>query len=276
MSCDTSSAAIIETSQAGQQFDIDGPESKSSLNGTLPTYEEWLAEIDREVDDMKVDKVELLEKIMEGYERFNGSENTEILWRVARNLFRLGCLASAKGQKEEEKKYFMEAEKYIKKALDKDAEKPIHHAFAAYISGKLSYFVGQKERIQRGNEVYHHLEEAIRLGANDAGVYLAFGRLCIEVAKLTWIERKLASIIFSKPPEVTYQDALDKFTEADELEPDTKVIHFWMAKAHIAMKNYDKAIRALDTAAKCNPKREEDLTIEEELASLQEKYASYR
>lgn len=234
--------SIIEASQVDQHPDVDNPnasnKSESSPDETLPTYEEWLAEIDREVDDINVDKAELLTKIMQGYDRFNGSDNSEILWRLARNLYRLACLASVKGHKEEEKNFFIEAEKYIKKALAIDTEKAIHHAYAAYISGKLSYFVGQRERIQRGNEVYHHLEEAIRLGTTDAGVYIAFGRLCMEVAKLTWIERKLASIIFTKPPEATYQDALNKFMEADKLEPNTKVIHFWMAKVHIAMKNY--------------------------------------
>ncbi|XP_074594296.1 regulator of microtubule dynamics protein 3-like [Brevipalpus obovatus] len=242
----------------------------------FPKYEEWLAEIDREAEDVNADKDKLVLKTKEGYEHFNGSDNAQILWRMGRNLYKAATVANAKGQRDREKSLLTEAEEYITKALAKDPESSVYHAWGAYISGKLSDFAGQKERIQRGHEIRHHLEEAIRLKTIDAGVYLTFGRWCIEVAKLTWVERKLAAALFSKPPEATYQEALDKFVEADKLKPDWKSNYFWMAKTHIAMKNYKKAIEALDIAIKCNPKDEEDLTVEEELISLQKKYASYR
>lgn len=249
-------------------------------NRTSPTaadsYEVWLAEVDNEAEDVNADKDKLLEKTKEGYAKFDGENNPEILWRVGRNAYKAATVSGAKGLKEKEKELLTEAEEYIKKALAKNDKNPLSHAWAAYISGKLSDFAGKKERISRGHEMKHHLEEAIKLNTEDPGIWYSFGRWCFEVAKLSWVERNLAAALFAKPPEATYQEALSKFAEADKRKPDWRANYFWMAKCHIAMKNYKKAIEALDIAVKCTPKDEEDLTVEAELLPLQKKYTSYR
>lgn len=214
--------------------------SNNNSRDCSPTYEEWLAEIDRKMVDIRVDKSELLAKIMEKYERFDDQNDANIIRCIAQNLYILANLAEASGEKDHQKNFLIEGKKYmyIEKALAIDCENSIHHAWAAYILGKLSYFVGPKERIQLGHGVRHHLEEAIKLGTTEAGTYLAYGRLYLEAARLTWIERKLASIIFGEPPRATYQDALDKFMEADKLEPNWKVNYFYIGKVHICMKNF--------------------------------------
>lgn len=240
------------------------------------TYEEWLAEIDREAEDVDANKDILLEKTKEFYKAFDGENNAEILWRVARNAHKAAAVAEAQGLTEKQKALLQEAEEYIKKALAKNDGNPEYHAWAAFIAGKLSDFAGKKERIGRGHEMQHHLEEAIRLKTSDAGVYYTYGRWCMEVAKLSWVERNLAAALFSKPPEATYQDAVNKFIEADKKKPDWRANYFWMAKCYLQMKNNKKAIECLDIGVKCTPKDEEDLIVEKELMALQKKYASYR
>lgn len=240
------------------------------------TYEQWLAEIDKESENVDSDKDALLLKTKELYNLFNGESNAAILWRVARDAHRAASVAEAAGNKDKQKGLLQEAESFIKKALALDNSNPEYHAWAAFIVGKLSDFAGRKERIQRGYEMQHHLEEAIKLKTTDAGVYFSYGRWCMEVAKLSWVERNLAAALFSKPPEATYQDAVNKFIEADKMRPDWRANYFWMAKCYINMKNNKKAIECLDIGVKCTPRDEEDLIVENELVTLQKKYASYR
>lgn len=240
------------------------------------TYEQWLAEIDKESENVDSDKDALLLKTKELYNLFNGESNAAILWRVARDAHRAASVAEASGDKDKQKALLQEAESFIKKALALDNSNPEYHAWAAFIVGKLSDFAGRKERIQRGYEMQHHLEEAIRLKTTDAGVYFSYGRWCMEVAKLSWVERNLAAALFSKPPEATYQDAVNKFIEADKMRPDWRANYFWMAKCYINMKNNKKAIECLDIGVKCTPRDEEDLIVENELITLQKKYSSYR
>ncbi|XP_053214536.1 regulator of microtubule dynamics protein 2-like [Panonychus citri] len=240
------------------------------------TYEQWIEEIDMESENADCDKDALLVKTKEFSKLFNGDSNGEITWRLARNAYKAAAVAEALGDKDKQKSLLLEAEVYIKKALELDASKPDYHAWAAFIAGKLSDFAGRKERIQRGHEIQHHLDEAIKLKTTDAGVYYTYGRWCMEVAKLSWVERNLAAALFSKPPEASYQDAVNKFVEADKMRPDWRANYFWMAKCYINMKNNKKAIECLDIGVKCTPKDEEDSTVEGELTTLQKKYASYR
>jgi tetratricopeptide (TPR) repeat protein len=240
------------------------------------SFEEWIKQVDTMADDVNADKEQVLKFTKEGYDKYDGANNPEILWRMARSVYKMSTIAEIKGDKESQKKLLFEADDWVLKALAKDADCAEAHTWRAYICGKLSDFVGNKERIERGNAIQTHIEAAIKLKPKESGLYHTYGRWCLEVAKLSWLERKLAATLFGAPPEATYEDAVKRFKEADELKPDWKCNNFYMAKSYINLKNYKEAIKLLDLAAKCESKDEEDLVVEPELAVLQKKYASYR
>ncbi|KAL3669945.1 hypothetical protein V7S43_005319 [Phytophthora oleae] len=47
--------------------------------------------------------------------------------------------------------------------------------------------------------------------------YYLLGRWCIAIADLTWLERKAAALLFGKPPESSYDEALKFLLKADEV-----------------------------------------------------------
>jgi len=247
------------------------------VSSEVETLNQFLATNDEAAEDVNSDKVQLHKSTLDGLDKFKSQgTNVELLWRLARSAYKAAAVHELKGDKDSQKRLLLEAEDWAKKSLEVDPGHFQAHAWYAYVNGKLSNLVSTKEKIQRGKLVQSHLEEAIKLKPDEYGLYYTYGRWCIEVAKLSWMERKIASTLFDTPPEATYEDAIKQFKEAEKLKQDWKANYFYLAKAFVALKNYKEAIKYLDLGSKCPIKDEEDKIIEDELASLQSKYASYR
>lgn len=103
-----------------------------------------------------------------------------------------------------------------------------------------------------------------------------YGRWCYEVASLSFIERKLASALFSEPPKATYEEALESLEKADSLRHEWKTNHLWLGKTFIALKKYADAIKWIDLGLTMPIQTEEDAVTEIELKSLEKSYAKYR
>lgn len=238
--------------------------------------EKWKIENDALASDNTSDKEVLVEKTKEGFDKFNGEEDAEMLWRMARAIFLASCLAERKKDKETQKKYLFQAEELGNKAIAKNPESADARKWTAMILGKVSDFVGTKERIEKGKEIQRNLEVAIKLKPDEAYLYHVYGRWCMEVAKLSWVERNIAKLIFGTPPEATYQDALDNFKKGEELKKNWKINDFYMAKTYIELKRYKEAMEYLDRGLQLPNEVDEEHICSEEMGALQIKYAKYR
>lgn len=238
--------------------------------------ENWKIENDALATNSASDKEALVEKTREGFKKFNGEEDAEILWRMARAEFLAGCLAERNKDKETQKKYLLQAEELCKKAIAKNPHSVDAHKWMAMILGKVSDFVSTKERIEKGKEIQKHLEVAIKLKPDEAYLYHVYGRWCLEVAKLSWVERNIAKLVFGTPPVATYEDALKNFKKGEELKENWKINHFYIAKAYIEMKKYKDAMEYLDKAIKLPNEIDEEYIVSEEIVELEKKYAKYR
>lgn len=241
------------------------------------TLDEWISYIDLASADLVSDKDKLYEIAKEGYKKFNGENNIEVLWRLVRCAHKASAMAQIAKDNIKFKKLLWEADEWAKKGLACDSSCGEIHIWYACVCGKLSDHVGVKERIFRGKEVQIHLEEAVKLKPQDSIIYYVWGKWCVEVTNLSWIERNIASaLMFEEVPNSSYQEAINKFKEADKLKPNWKANLFNMAKAYINLKDYKKAIELLDLSSNSKPADEEDLFCEWELLSLQKKYSKYR
>lgn len=238
--------------------------------------EKWKIENDNSATDSSFDKEILLEKTTAGFKQFNGDDDEELLWRMARAVFLAACLAERKKDKETQKKRLFEAEELCNKAIEKNANCFDAHKWMAMILGKVSDFVSTKERIEKGKEIKNHLEVAIGLKPDEAYLYHVYGRWCLEVAKLSWVERNIAKLVFGTPPEATNEDALQNFKRGEELKQNWKVNDFYVAKALIELKKYKEAVEYLDKAISLPNETDEDHILSDELAELEKKYAKYR
>ena len=78
----------------------------------------------------------------------------------------------------------------------------------AILLGKLGNFQPTKEKMENSFLIRDNLEAALGLLPEpDASVYQALGEWCFKVAKLSFLERQVASVLFGTPPAATYQQA---------------------------------------------------------------------
>lgn len=71
----------------------------------------------------------------------------------------------------------------------------------------------------------------------------------LQVAGLSWIERKVANTLFGEVPQGTYKDAINSMLEAERLNPNGwKENRLLLSKCYIAEQVYKQALYWLDSA----------------------------
>lgn len=85
------------------------------------------------------------------------------------------------------------------------------HKWYAITLGSKGEYVSINEKIKNGFTFKEHVDRAVRLNPKDPSLHYLLGRFCLEVSTLGWVERKVASTLFSAPPTSTPQEALEHF-----------------------------------------------------------------
>jgi tetratricopeptide (TPR) repeat protein len=237
-------------------------------------FDQWLEESDAMLDDLSIDKQLIYNKLKAGKDRFGPS--AEVLWRLTKALRLLGTAAQKKGDKDKQKDLAFETLRVAKEALNAGPENADCHKWYAVAVGSISDFVTTKEKIQNGGEFKLHVDRALALRQGDATLYHMRGRWAFEVASLTWIERKVASTLFSKVPEASVEDAVDFLLKAHVINSNWKENVLCVAKCYIALKRFQEAIEWIDRGIELETRGEDDQMAHSELLSLQTKYSKYR
>ena len=187
------------------------------------------------------------------------------------------AIVAEKNQSENEKKiYTFLPLELAQKAIDKDANNPECHKWLAIAIGSISDYIGSKEKIQNGFKFKEHVDRAIKLKPNDPTLHHMLGRWSLEVANLTWIEKKVAVTLFARVPEATYNEALQSLLTAQKFKPDWKDNIFYISKTQILMKHYEEALEWIERGLKIKNKGEDDELAHERLLDLKTKYNKYK
>lgn len=83
------------------------------------------------------------------------------------------------------------------------------HKWLAILYGARSELQSIRDRITDGILFKQHLDEALRHLPEDTSLWHILGRYCYEVAKLSWVERRVAATIAAELPATSYEEALD-------------------------------------------------------------------
>jgi tetratricopeptide (TPR) repeat protein len=156
-------------------------------------------------------------------------ESAEILWRFARAAYDLsGSIDKSKA--EEKKKKMTEALDLINKAVLLDGTCGDAYRWNGTILNGYGEFLSTKEQIANSYSIKQFWEKALELNPQDKTAMHLIGRWCAELAGLNWVKRQLASALFGSPPKSSFEEALQWFSRAEDLEPG-----FWkMNRAQIA------------------------------------------
>lgn len=88
----------------------------------------------------------------------------------------------------------------------------------------LTDHMSTSDRIAASAEIRDAWTRAAELNPKDASAMHLLGRWYASMAKLTWLERNVASLLFGTPPPATVEEARDWFERAEATAPG-----FWLA-----------------------------------------------
>merc|ERR1712176_783675 len=121
--------------------------------------------------------------------------------------------------KDERKDMIFDGFEISKRALEHGENiAPCHKWYGIMLSDTGDY-IGKKKKIEDSPAMKKHFEKAAELDPTDATSRHLIGVWCFSFADLAWYERKIAAVAFGTPPESTYEEALEHFKKAEELNP---------------------------------------------------------
>ncbi|XP_017292397.1 regulator of microtubule dynamics protein 1 [Kryptolebias marmoratus] len=202
--------------------------------------------------------------------QYKDSDDAECLWRLARVSRDLSLLPDTEAERK--KQLVFEAFEYAKRALEKDDTCFAAHKWYAVCLSDVGEYQGVKMKIGNSNIIRHHLERAVELNSKDATSLHILGYWCFAFAELPWFQRKVAAVLFSSPPTSTYEEALDFFLKAEQVDPNFYSKNLLMlGKTYLAMKDKQKAQLWLTKAKDYPAHTLEDKEVHKEAVDLLKK-----
>ncbi|KAK9403182.1 regulator of microtubule dynamics protein 1 [Crotalus adamanteus] len=207
------------------------------------------------------------QKLYQLLSEHKNSENAQVLWRLARALRDLAHLSQTSAENKKQLAY--EALDYAKKALEKDNTCYSVHKWYAICLSDVGDYEGIKNKIASAFVIKEHFQKAIDLNPKDATSLHLMGIWCYTFADMPWYQRNIATVLFSTPPSSTYEEALQYFQKAENVEPNfySKNLLF-LGKTYIKLNNKKMALLWLTKARDRLPHTEEDKQVQKEALEL--------
>ena len=242
---------------------MQSPKEETALNSLI-------SEIDKAFDDPNSDKEALFMRIRSNLDTFSYHPNLAYRAIRARNI--LMNKAKKEGKRDDQKDLAMKTLELAKEVIEKNPTHGDCNKWYAIAVGGVNDFVSTKEKIANGQLFKNHVDYAISVNKNDATLYHMLGRFCDEVAKLSWMERKIASTLFGEVPAATLDDAIANLQRAYELRPNWKENIFCLAKCKIDAKQLTEAKRLIEQGLSLPIVGEDDEIAQADMLQLKAKY----
>lgn len=199
-----------------------------------------------------VDKYFGTDDVSKGYEalkpRYDGGERSvDLLWRLAKFCREMSERTTDKGQQQ---KLVAEGQKYALEAFDIDSNNFFAAKWAAVMTGRLTDFLGTKEKIEQGYKFKEYLDKALAIDGKENSLLHMRGRYAFSVASLSWMERKAASMFYATPPTATFEEALADFLGAYDVQPDWIENLMYIARCYVQKSEKSNAKKYLEEALK--------------------------
>lgn len=233
-------------------------EKKIPTTVTMSDLKEDLEKADALFDDNKFEEtIKFLETLSQ--------ESAEVQWRLGRAIFKASGTSSGSARNDQIKIAY----NHVLEALQKDENNFAIHKWYAILLDAKSNIDGIKARITQLETVKTHMIKAIELNPTDSTSRYILGEFYFGLADLSWYQKKIVETIFAKPPDSSYEMALEHFLKAEELKEDFYSMNKLMiGKCYLAMKDNEKAKEYLQKAASITVQNEDDRKCKEEATKL--------
>ncbi|XP_037550225.1 regulator of microtubule dynamics protein 1 [Nematolebias whitei] len=210
------------------------------------------------------------EKLYQLLLQHKDSDDAEVLWRLARACRDLSLLPDTNAERK--KQLVFEAFEYAEKALQRDDTCFAAHKWYAVCLSDVGEYKGVKVKIGNSYIIRQHLERALELNSRDATSFHILGYWCFAFAELSWYLRKVAAMLFASPPTSTYEEALEFFLKAEQVDPNFYSKNLLMlGKTYLAMNDKQKAQLWLTKAKDYPAHTLEDKEVHKEAVDLLKK-----
>ena len=131
------------------------------------------------------------------------------------------------------------------------------HLAVAISVGKLTEFMGNKEKIEASREMKAEADTALKLDPKSDYAHHLLGRWNQELAGMGSVSRAMAKLVYGAIPDASYDDALKHFQAAMKLRPD-RLIHEIEYGRTLAMMGRKDEARTLLTKSLAKPGKDKD------------------
>ena len=218
----------------------------------------------------KADALHELDDFSGNYELLKEAEglevgNFEVVWRLARAHFDFSDNSEDETVISDN---FYNGLTYAKTALELDDSRAEGHKWYGILIGKVGELEGTKQKILNSYEVKDHTLKAIELDPEDDGNFHVMGRWHYTLADLSWFERKIAGLIYAKPPKASFVEAAEYFNKAIALEPTDIRNHLWLGNTYVALDKTELAKEEYNTALAITAENDSDRKLQKEAQEL--------
>lgn len=193
----------------------------------------------------------------------NYTDDADFLWRMARGYFAIGDQHQDDEQIQKDN-YYPGLEK-AKLALELNPNIAGPHQYYAILIGKVGELEGTKQKIINSYEVKEHCLKAIELDPENDSNYHVMGRWNYTLSDLSWVEKKVAEMIYSKLPDASFEEAVGFFQKAHDINP-TDLRHIlWLGKSLNEIGKKEEAKVLWEEGLTIEAKTDSDKSIKEQI-----------
>lgn len=193
----------------------------------------------RQADEMN--ETGALKTYMEILER--DSDNYKALWNASLLHSSIGHRLDNKNDRQN---YFEKATELAEKAVELYPDRVHPYYVLAVAKGRMSDIVGNRTRIQLSHVIEENVQKALDRNPNHAPSWHLYGVLQSEVSNLNAVSRFAARLISGGLPEASDEKAEEYLKKAMQLNPESIIIHYDLAKHYIRSGQEERAIPLLE------------------------------
>ena len=169
----------------------------------------------------------------------NSDKNIEILTRLS---IVHHFLSESAEHKSTERKNAIKAFEYIEKAYTINPKNPKVLKWYVIALGKTLEKKSIRKQIEESKNIEKIALSVIELLPNDEYCYNILGQWHYRLADLNGPSRKIASFLFSEPPEGSFIEAQFFLEQSIKINPDYIGTYYWLGKTYLKINKKQKAI----------------------------------
>ncbi len=165
-----------------------------------------------------------------------------LLWRLARAYVCYGEPLED-GRRME---FCRKAEEYARKCIAADSTLPEGHTWLAGALGYLALDATMKQQAAMSHEILTETGKALAINPRDDAALSIRGSVYRALGNVSWIERRLAGLLFGGIPEGGFEEAETSLRQAIAIAPDVMRHHYELGVLYIDMGRIQEARATLE------------------------------